>query len=565
MRSFLLACVLLALAAPAAVPNYDAIYDNARNEVEITTGLRYATLGAAINAVETNGWTSVLLPSGSHNIGTALDIDADDFELIFRRDTVISNLTSGAIGFGTFTGDNLRIEGAQFLIDTWVDDQVLLKVDGTISPYLSNIVVDCTASGDNDDANYMTAIHVEDSANERVLDCTVYPCDGMVPFKSLRGDAGIYRGNAVRVKANRKPTTGDSYAEVYVPYWIQGFQMGIFDGNVAYGLGATGNRIPYVLLIQWDSTLGSEQGHNRITNNRFEACWAERWVAHYGGQFTEISGNLFGQNEGAGSVFSELFYAGGNNVNNHAGIHVSSSDHTGGGQGSIHVMISDNNIHNVGGSEVPAISVAYGSRIFIQDNIFGLQNADESINIDAPTVPNDVYIRGNHFDGSGQDRGVIFWYLSGVTKYSASRYIVHGNTSDTLTNGIEPVYGFVGAGFDPFGYGFDDTLEVSANTISFQSVATSSSDYPKVLDSGSGFGSLQAGDYIYLTGAALINNQGFHKVRTAAAGELELEKYLYDFGDPINEVALNDLFTAAASPTITVQVYRRGFNSNLEK
>lgn len=59
-------------------------------------------------------------------------------------------------------------------------------------------------------------------------------------------------------------------------------------------------------------------------------------------------------------------------------------------------------------------------------------------------------------------------------------------------------------------------------TISFESIATSSSSYSKILDSANGLGGYSVGDWIKVSGAGESANNTYCKVVSVAAGELEV-------------------------------------------
>lgn len=91
--------------------------------------------------------------------------------------------------------------------------------------------------------------------------------------------------------------------------------------------------------------------------------------------------------------------------------------------------------------------------------------------------------------------------------------------------GIELSYG----AFDDF---FEATLQSSGwagsatvgpiATISFESIATSSTSFAKIKDSGSGFGSLVVGQWIKVRGAGTAANNVYAKIEVASAAEIEI-------------------------------------------
>ena len=465
---------------------------------------------------------------------------------------------TGAIGLFELTGDNVAITGGgQILIPTWVNNQVVMKITGATRPRVRDLLFKWSATGGSS-ANPMTGLLLHDCHSESVTGNLAFPVAGSVPFRSNLCDAGVWSGNTVRPEAKRTPTSGGTYVDVYVPFWMHGMQLSTFEANECYGLGGASSKLEYALLMQWDADLAGEQGHNRITGNRFEACYAKRWIALYGGNFSRIDHNLLGQNEAAAGTMDYATFTAGSQVIN-AAIHVDSSNHLGSGQQAVHTQIHDNDIHNWGGDS-PVIAAGRCTRLYIRNNTFGLINAiTGAIAIDGDTCSGSIYVDGNTFDGGGtQDRAVYVIQLAATSPAALTEMplLIKDNTADGFVQAFEPVGGIHGP-YDPFGMGFEDALTIAVDTISFQSIATSAGDFPRLLDSGSGFGSIVVGDYVQLLGATNKSNRGVWKVRTQAAGQLDMEL------EQLSAVTLNDFTTEAAGADVILKVFKRGFNSNV--
>lgn len=95
--------------------------------------------------------------------------------------------------------------------------------------------------------------------------------------------------------------------------------------------------------------------------------------------------------------------------------------------------------------------------------------------------------------------------------------------------------------FRSSGYAASEEHVTAGTGISFQSIATSSSNYAKILDAGAGFANYDPGQSLRIVTGSGTNDKKAVKIRTVAAGEMEIE-----YGDFVTE----DAPTAGAT-TIT--------------
>jgi hypothetical protein len=95
-----------------------------------------------------------------------------------------------------------------------------------------------------------------------------------------------------------------------------------------------------------------------------------------------------------------------------------------------------------------------------------------------------------------------------------------------------------------------------AVTISFESIASSATDFAKILDSGSGFGSITAGSWIRVSGST--GNDGFYRVEASIAGELQIR------GQDLTDATAGDNITIVQGDQIVNGVVFRSFSFEKE-
>jgi hypothetical protein len=93
---------------------------------------------------------------------------------------------------------------------------------------------------------------------------------------------------------------------------------------------------------------------------------------------------------------------------------------------------------------------------------------------------------------------------------------------------------------------------VTAGTISFTAPAT-------ITDSGSGLGSVSAGDFIYVSGADTSTNNGLFKVATAAAGSLTVEGDGIATETPSGDITIREceIVNGTTYRSFTIQEHRQ--------
>lgn len=434
LMAVLALCAAFATLASAA---YDIIYPRSRTAAEITTGSRYSTLGAAVNAAETAGWKRVVLPGGTHEIGTALDIDLDNFHLVFQADTivnVIDDTSGGGVSFGTFAGDYTRISGyGRLSIDTWEDDAKVISMTGRECSVEEVTFVVGTTDGDlagATTANPMILLDLDTCYEVGVRNVTFLPGNAVTCILATQGNGLMVTGcRFTNEDTDGSGGTGEGDTVRRLMYRgidVQGQEFGTITNCRFWGLGSGSDEVDALVLLQRTTTpANTEESHFVLSNCVTESYFAPKAVQIRGSWGVDITGNMFGANSGP-------------NASGEATIHITGIAGVDSGNAT-NILIQGNIIHNaaVVGTTGAGIYAETVDGLAILGNTFDFWQSNNVIRLRSDNVEN-VTVMGNHFQKLGSASATVFPVLisTGTSSDYSGDLVVGGNRIHGMIGGV---------------------------------------------------------------------------------------------------------------------------------
>lgn len=381
--------IFLSLITPIARAQFEFREDRAVGNTVVyqTTGGRFSADEAIVRALSSDGTGVIRIVGEQFRLAKPIKSNRSNLsiELSPRTKILVSNTL--AVGCIDLSGDNVSVIGGTIVVDTFVDNQVIVRLRNSDTATIRDLKVDVLAI-DGDGATPMTVIKLEDATNVILDNVTVHPNAGV---RALYFDECV--GSRV-VNSHFGPPAGEATRDCWrVIDAVGGSNVHIASCSIL-DLG-TAETMLDECIVHTETEANTQNGF-AITNCDIETVACRNLIHLKGTKSFRIVDNFLSEAVGIEMYdfverFDSTVYV------ENTGSTISSATNA----YAAHGIISDNNFSGNAFYSAPEVAIRAGGKIDFIGNHIGHGGSEYGVIFDADHTQS-LIASGNSFDGFAQ-------------------------------------------------------------------------------------------------------------------------------------------------------------------